>query len=467
MIEIEIAGAGAGKTYGLAEKLLLSSTGTSSGNKMTYALTYTNKAKVKICETLINLHGFIPSNIQIDTVHGFLLNEIIYPYSKYILDEIYTKAVSIPLDSNIQFKQYKKNRLKEKQTIHNEDVFKKAKIIVDKENTRHNKNQKIKVEFVITHIIAITDKIFLDEVQDLDDDAFRIFEVLGIAGIPIYMIGDPKQAIKYPKAFDDFIFKCRSKNTKITNFLPINNNSRRIPEELLILSNRFCPVDQCQVSLSNIKGKAYYISSESLKYKKMIEQFVKDKYLVYIEEKEGNYKTHKDTKLYFPISVEEKLRANQEYAHLDSDLFINSILNTLTKQVQSHTKESVINNFTKKFKILLDKKEYAEFIQSLEKVISTKDGILVSSIDAVKGLESDRCVFILNQNTLHYFLQENLSQNNYHNKIWKKIYVALTRSSHEFIFALDKDLLGKQNFVHLIAKFEKMKITNYMNTLTI
>jgi len=466
MIEIEIAGAGAGKTYGLAEKLLHATKENPESSKVIYALTYTNKAKIKISETLINLHGLMPQHIQIETVHGFLLNEIIYPYSKYILDEIYTKAVSIPLNSKIELKQYQKNKLKGKQIIHNEDVFKKAKIIVDKDNTRHSKKAKIKVEFVISHIMAATDKIFLDEVQDLDDDAFRIFEVLGIAGIPIYMIGDPKQAIKYPKAFDDFIIKCRRKNTKISSFLPINNYSRRIPKELLIHSNRFCPTNQSQISLSNIKGKAYYISSESLIYKDMIEQFIKDKYLVYIEEKEGIYKTHKETKLYFPISVEEKLKANKEYAHLDSDLFIDSLLNKLTNLVQTHTKESVISNFAKCFKLSLERNEYAELIQSLEKVILTKNGILVSSIDAVKGLESERCVFILNKNTLNYFLQEKLNANMLHNKIWKKIYVALTRSSHELIFALDKDLLGEQNFVCLIAKFEKMEISNYMDTLT-
>jgi hypothetical protein len=408
------------------------------------------------------LDGTIPTNIQIDTIHSFLLNEIIYPYSKFILNEVYTKAVSIPLSSNINYKAHKIKSLKQKQIIHNEYVYHIAKNIIDKEYSKNKTNKKRgKVDLVISHIKAIADKIFLDEVQDLDDDALRIFEILGINGIPIYMIGDPKQAIKYPKALNDFIKNCNHRNPENTILLPVNNNSRRIPEELLILSNRFCPLDQCQTSLSKIKGHAYYISSESLQYKDLIEQCIRDKYLVYIEEIEGVYRTHKEIKLYFPITVEEKLKANKEYAHLDPDLFIDSILNMLTKQVQSQPKESVINNFKRKFNLSLDRKEYAELSQSLNSVIPIQDGILVSSIDAVKGLESERCVFILNENTLNYFLQENLNPNNYHNKIWKKIYVSLTRSSKELIFALDKALLPQQDFVDLKTKFEKMGIIDY------
>ena len=462
MIEIEIAGAGAGKTYGLAEKLLFTTHENPNCNKILFAITFTNKAKIKISETIIELQGFIPKNIQIDTVHSFLLNEIIFPYSKFILNEVYTKAVSIPLSNDEKLKNYKKARLKEKQIIHNEDVYQKAKIIIDKKNSKHsNKKKKEKVDFVISHIKAITDKIFLDEVQDLDEDAFRIFEILGINSIPIYMIGDPKQAIKYPKAYEEFINICNQRNPEITKLLPLNNKSRRIPKELLIHSNRFCPLDQCQTSLSNIRGCAYYISSDYIKLKEFIEQCTKTDCLVYIEEKEGIYHTHKESKLHFPITVEEKLREIIDFVHYDVDLFIDSLLEFLTTNVQTLAPKIVLNNFLKGCRLTIESNEYAELIQSLERVIVSKDGILVSSIDAVKGLESEKCLFILNENTLKYFFSENLETEKYHNKIWKKIYVALTRSSCELIFVLDKDLLPKQDLLLLKTKFEKLGITDY------
>ena len=47
MILIEIAGAGAGKTYGLAEKLLFAIHKNPNCNKVIFAITFTNKAKKK------------------------------------------------------------------------------------------------------------------------------------------------------------------------------------------------------------------------------------------------------------------------------------------------------------------------------------------------------------------------------------------------------------------------------------
>jgi superfamily I DNA/RNA helicase len=52
MIEIQIAGAGAGKTYGLA-KALIAHTKTCTSHKKTYALTYTNSATTKIEQEII------------------------------------------------------------------------------------------------------------------------------------------------------------------------------------------------------------------------------------------------------------------------------------------------------------------------------------------------------------------------------------------------------------------------------
>ncbi|HHJ1164529.1 TPA: UvrD-helicase domain-containing protein [Proteus mirabilis] len=51
MINIEIAGAGAGKTYGLARRIINSYNTNSS--KTIYALTYTNAAKENISKEII------------------------------------------------------------------------------------------------------------------------------------------------------------------------------------------------------------------------------------------------------------------------------------------------------------------------------------------------------------------------------------------------------------------------------
>lgn len=107
MIEIKISGAGAGKTYGLSEKLVEHSN--KFPDKTIYAITYTNSAKRKITNTINEKLGFIPQNIIVETVHSFLLNEIIFPYSKFILSNFYNKAVSYKLPTKDAFKNAKKN----------------------------------------------------------------------------------------------------------------------------------------------------------------------------------------------------------------------------------------------------------------------------------------------------------------------------------------------------------------------
>lgn len=88
MIEVQIAGAGAGKTYGLAEKIIAHYDPTSY--KKIFAITYTNNASRNISEAIIKQLGYLPENIVVCTVHTFLLNEIIYPYSPFVLNEVHT-----------------------------------------------------------------------------------------------------------------------------------------------------------------------------------------------------------------------------------------------------------------------------------------------------------------------------------------------------------------------------------------
>ena len=84
MIHIQVAGAGAGKTYTLAE-LILQEHDLNITHKSIFAITYTNSAKENIIKNIIEKRGRLPDNIKIQTVHTFLLNEIIFPFSWYII----------------------------------------------------------------------------------------------------------------------------------------------------------------------------------------------------------------------------------------------------------------------------------------------------------------------------------------------------------------------------------------------
>ncbi len=459
MIEIQVAGAGAGKTYSLAERLSQLEIN-AKDNKLIYAITYTNSAKNKIKNTLIDLKGFNHQNIIVETIHSFLLNEIIYPYSSYILNEIYTKSVSFPLPVKPQFKNFKKKQLREYEIIHNEDVFKKSKIIIDVTNSKHsNRNKRRKVNKVIELIKSRVQNIFIDEVQDLDEDTIKVFDVLGNAGLNIYMVGDPKQAIKFNRAFSDYINQCIEKKSKEYNILKPINNTRRVPSSILSISNLFCPEGQIQSNIFKKTGSVSYCFGNKEQLNNISSNFLNKQSLIYIEKSHESYLTKKNNStLHLPVTLEDKIRNLKKFRHLDSGLFLESILLEIKRKSIILSPKAIISEMTSKYEIDLSKPEYAELIQNLEKFKSLEEYEIVSSIDSVKGLESDLCVFILNENMFNYLFKK-ITKAKYHNKIWNKLYVALTRTSNELIFFIDMNLFSKTNLSEIEASFASLEIS--------
>ncbi len=461
MIEIQIAGAGAGKTYGLSQRIF-ECNNLNDSHKVIYAITYTNSAKNKISETIIKKYGYVPEKIKIETVHSFFLNEIIYPFSKYSISEIFNNAVSFKLPDADALKNYKKRILKEKQIIHNEDVFKKAKIIIDRDNSKHgSKLKKSKVDLIVSHITSKISHIFIDEAQDLDFDALKAFEILGLNNIKTYMIGDPKQAIKNPTDFNGFIELCKSKESDFYKILPNNNITKRLPKEILKISNIFCPLDQKQEVENNKKGNAYYLTSKESDFYKIIEHYKSDNKLIFIEKRQHIYNTHNISKnIFFPLTLEDKLRNLKKYSHLDKDLFIKSISNELKNQLEVNNIQNVLKEFQVKY-CSMETSEYAELKETLINSLNNSESkYIVQSIDSVKGLESDVCLFILNEIMFNYLIG-NITVDKHHNKIWKKLYVALTRTNETLIFVVDMSLFPNISLGKIIQEFGNLEIIKF------
>ncbi|SDL65020.1 UvrD-helicase domain-containing protein [Chryseobacterium taihuense] len=457
MIEVKISGAGAGKTYGLSEKLINCSN--NFPDKIIYAITYTNSAKRKISNIINERLGYIPNNIIIETVHSFLLNEIIFPYSKFILSDYYNKAVSFKLPDENRYKNARKTQLRAKNIIHNEDVFNVSKRLIDKTNTLHsNKVKKQKVELIINHISCKISHIFIDEAQDLDLDALKVFEILGKNNIDIHVIGDPKQAIKYPTDFENFL-KSKIEDGNF-NFLEVENLTRRIPNKILEISNLFCPIGQEQKHYEDKEGGIFYLSDDNPEFESILKYYKSEKKLIYIEKKQGNYNTHLQKELYLPIPILERLRSLKEISKHDFDLLIKSIELKIQDDLNYLEPLIIIRTFYKKYGIQYDKSEYAEFISLLNnnKQHSNND-LIVSSIDAVKGLENDICLFILSP-TMYQYLMRKIPSGNKHNKIWKKLYVALTRASEKLILVIDSKLFPNHKLNDIKLSLENLNILN-------
>ncbi|HCH6179411.1 UvrD-helicase domain-containing protein [Vibrio alginolyticus] len=440
MIEVQIAGAGAGKTYGLA-KTLIEHIEACTSHKKTFALTYTNSATAKIEQEIIKQHGFIPSNLCIQTVHSFLLNEIIYPFSSFTLGDVYNDT-SIMMLPPPKYKNSLFARLRKINVIHTDNVYNIAKQIVDETISKHNnKAKKARVRRLLAILESCFDKIFIDEVQDLDGDALRFFEVLGCNDIDVYMIGDPKQAIKYPQALDTFIKKVTPK--EYATILPINNQSRRVPREILAVSNSFCYEDQQQESISDVIGELMYIESADGRYDDLLTNYLDTKQLVCIDKKNGRYTTSSKHKHSFPREIEEMIRDSNHKK--DKALFVKAAFSDFMDDVAEVGARIAINRLKASHRLTLENYHYPQLYELCNSCTGNDVQFKVQSIESIKGLDADTCVIILSSNTLKYLTQNGISEANRLNKEWKKVYVALTRAKKRLVLALDHELLAKED----------------------
>ena len=439
MIEVQIAGAGAGKTYGLA-KALTDHIKAYTSHKKTFALTYTNSATAKIEQEIIKQHGFIPSNLCVQTVHSFLLNEIIYPFSSFTLGDVYN-GTSIMI-SNPKYKNGLFARLRKMNVIHTDNVYNIAKQIIDETTSKHNNRaKKAKVRRLLVILGDCFDKIFIDEVQDLDKDALRFFEVLGSNDIDVYMIGDPKQAIKHPQDLDAFVQKVAPK--EYATILPINNQTRRVPTEILAVSNSFCYEDQQQESLSEIVGELMYIESTDGRYDERLTNYLDTKQLVCIDKKNGRYTTSSKHKHSFPPEIEEMIRESKHKK--DKALFVKAAFADFMDDAIKEDGNRAIRRLIARHSLTFKKQHFAQLHELCKSCTKNDVQFRVQSIDSIKGLDADTCVIILSSNTLKYLTQNDISKANRFNKEWKRVYVALTRAKKRLVLALDHDLLAKED----------------------
>lgn len=459
MIEIQVAGAGAGKTYGLA-KTILDKLNNEKPQKKLFALTYTNSARKKIESEILKQNYFFPDNLYIETVHNFFLNEIIFPFSGYILKETYHKASVIHLSSAPKFKAKKIKILKEQKIIHVEKVYLKARQIIDVNNSKNfTKKQKIKVLTIQNILKQCFDFIFIDEAQDLDLNALRVFEVLGSLGIFVHIVGDPKQAIRWASDFSLFIRNLDLKKIDHVDILPSNNISRRIPENILKYSNQFCYPGQEQVTLNKEIGSIKYIENTHQDYDLIIRKHINcSKSLVYIDQREGSYSTSHNLSSSFPESIELKIRDSKH--NRDAGLVLKAAYADFLELAQIN-KGKAISKLINDYSLDLKKSEFAELYELGE--LSNRKGskYIISSIDSIKGLEAESCIFVLTPNTFNYLTKGNIQKKQIFNKEWKKIYVALTRTTNRLLLVIDHDIFQKQNIERIKNELNKMRIESY------
>lgn len=456
MIKIQIAGAGAGKTFGLASTIKTRME-TDPTDKAIYALTYTNAAKSKIHAEIVRQCGGIPQRLHIETVHSFLLNAIIFPFSSYVTKQKYQAASIEGLSADVKWKNFRIGVLKKENIVHADVVYKVARAILNRDSTNNKtKAQKAKVDHILSIVNVCTDAVFVDEVQDLDADALAIFKILGSLNCLIHLIGDPKQAIKHPKALQEFVAEVEGQPG--VEILEPNNTTRRIPHAILLHSNRFCYPRQAQTSISAKSGSISYVESIDQDFHPFMTRHISAGSIVCIDKRSGAYGTHAEEKYTFPFEVARLIGAARP--DRDPDLHARAAFTEFNRQVRKNGSKAV-PWLLKEYGITVEKQDYAKLMELSERLSHPPASYSVRSIDAIKGLEAETCIFILSKTSLEYFLQDDLSKEKRFNKEWKRVYVALTRSQDALHLVLDHSILVKEDVDRAKCAFQKYDIKRH------
>ena len=424
MREIQIACAGAGKTYSISFKIA-EMLKFCPDDKIIYAITYTNYAVSQIKEELVKKIKYIPNNIIIDTVHGFLLNHIVYPLSKFIKGEEINSCSIEKLNDDVKWRTKRKKELRQYGEIHSEAVTQYAKSLVcemSSDSAKIKKRKSIIMQYVISDIFCL----FVDEAQDMDSDFFDIMKVLVNKIEHFCFVGDPNQDLWGRNQYLDFLYYIKNKY----NVEPVFNlESRRIPQ---------CIVPLCNMILSeNYKIKSNNSSAGNIEYMFASELTNSDKEFLtkestfsMIKSSNGVFKTKENKTLSLPCEFKKVLR--EQFPIYDED----AVFMTVIQYIDSEG----LNKFLKEFNINIPKKLYANIISQFKK--DTTEVTHVESIHKLKGLENNTVYFIVCNSLLEILL----GKKNEYNKETNLLYVALTRVKTRMLLIILDDKTMKESF---------------------
>ena len=193
-MEISVAGAGAGKTTTMADRVVAAFELIGARQNI-YCLAFTNNAVSRIEGKLLEYYDELPPSIKVSTLHSFLYQEIIKPYYFLLYRKQYEYVSSIDLPQKAAFKSKKISELDSKGIIHVSAIPQHAMWVVVKKSSDKKREKAIR-EKVLKTLVKYCGKIFIDEAQDIDNNILEVFRVFDTIGIPTELVGDPKQDLR-------------------------------------------------------------------------------------------------------------------------------------------------------------------------------------------------------------------------------------------------------------------------------
>lgn len=451
-MKINIAGAGSGKTTKIADHIIECYESIDSG-KIVYCIAYTNNAAACIEEKIKNHYGEVPRRIKISTIHSFLYQELIRPYY-YLLYGRQFEQISDRDLNKIKKKYYKAaiKKLEDNNILHIDAFAERAKWVFVKKS-KDTKLIRKRRDLVRKNFASYCGAIFLDEGQDINNDVLKLLVAFHEAGIEVNVMGDPKQdlrgygnlkrlAEKYPEAVT-YITECY-----------------RCPQKHLNLSNTIVDISEQQESFSDEEGELCIVFEKDVDRDFYGENTSFD--LSYISEKNSRFDTHKDVAIGVDTGVVQELeeilcnhdpemnkKTIKRAAYYYSDIMCENV-----RRGKGNNISQIINYFVEVFGRQLEKFEYAKLAQALKAIDlnSETNKIGVASIEAIKGMGKENCLFILTTDLAAYLFMDKTEAN----KVKNKLYVALTRSKKKLTILITVEVEKKygRNFIEeYMSKF--------------
>ena len=455
-MKIYIAGAGAGKTTTMTNKIV-ELREKIDDYKIIFCLTFTNSAAKCIESRLNKYYGHIPNNIRVSTIHSFLYREIIKPYFFLLYGKHYEKISVATLPSDDAYKNAKIKRLDECNILHQTLIPKRSKWVIHKK-TKDTKSIRAYRESILNSFSEYCGAICIDEAQDMDSDMQIIFEKLNEIGVQILIMGDPKQDLKGHGCLRNLI-------QKYGDSVEYLSTCYRCPQEHLKLSNLLVTYDEQQVS-NKINGTIIIHFETDIQCNVLIKESSYD--LMYISKKQKRFDTHKRKDKEIITDLSEEIEFVMKHYHQDlselhfkkacyycAEKFIKNYLDTNDRKL-------AFNKTFKKTKI--SDKEYGILLNALpdNNLTLRNDNVIVNSIESIKGQEGRNCLFILTTDLAAYLFGDKSEEKTTKNLL----YVALTRSMDKLTIFITNEVEKKYSRDAIIKFFNiHCQIVNPINKL--
>lgn len=175
--KVLIASAGSGKTTWIINNVLR------RPGERTAITTFTINNTERIAQVFEKRNSVVPSYVTLQSWFSFLLYNLVRPYQNFVIDQ---RIASINLVSG-------RSAPRIPSTNNSHFVDKEGRVYTDKISKLSLLCDDRSQGLVMTRLRRAFDRIYIDEVQDLAGYDLDLVERMMKAGIPVTMVGDPRQ----------------------------------------------------------------------------------------------------------------------------------------------------------------------------------------------------------------------------------------------------------------------------------